>query len=171
MSRLRRAAIALILPAALASLSACGFRPVYGGKALAGIEGVHVVGSGEERIDFLIETAVREQVRGSAGDSPYRLSLTTTARETGLGVAGDGRATRYAIEVAASYTLERAGGGEAPIRGRVDERVVYEAPRDPFALLSARSAAEDRAAQQVGRSVVQSLSLALRERNDPDFDR
>ena len=172
MSALRRAAAVMILPVAFAALSACGFRPVYGGGALAGIEGAQVVGSGEERIDFLIQTAVREQVSGGPGTTGHRLTLDTNSRESGLGVAGDGRATRYAIEVTARYTLEGLGeGARAPIRGQVTERIVYEAPRDPFALLSARSAAEDRAAQAVGRAVVQSLSLALRERNDPDFDR
>lgn len=171
MSLFRSAAIVILVCGFAAGLTGCGFRPVYAGGALDGLDGVEVVGSGEERIDFLIETAVREQVSGGSGEGGARLTLNTVSSEIGLGVAGDGRATRYAIEVRVIYTLERFGGaGGEPITGSVSERSVYEAPRDPFALLSARSTAEDRVAQQISNALVQSLSLALRERTDPDFN-
>lgn len=166
-SALFRLCMAVLLLIALASLSGCGFRPVYGGAASA-LSGAQVTAGGQDRISFLIQTSVEEQV--GSGSSPYRLALTTNARERGLGRAGDGRATRFALTVTVGYTLRRTDGvDEAPIRGRVSERVVYEAPNDPFALLAARSSAEDRAAEVAGRAVVQALSLALREAREPGF--
>jgi LPS-assembly lipoprotein len=107
-------------------------------------------------------SSLREQA--GAGDSPYRIAVNTRVRERGLGRAGDGRATRFALQVTASYTLTRVDGVDArPIRGSLVERVIFEAPQDPFALLAARSQAEQQAAEVLGLAIMRDASLALRQ--------
>ncbi|TRO95944.1 hypothetical protein FKB34_06145 [Glycocaulis profundi] len=156
----------LALAAALAGLSACGFRPVYGGAAAGALAGAPVSAGSEDRLGFLVANAVREQT--GAGDSPYRIALSTSSRERGLGRAGDGRATRFALQVTVRYTLTRADGrDEPPVRGSVQERILFEAPNDPFALISARSQAEQRAAETLGLAVIRDASIAVGRARDP----
>jgi LPS-assembly lipoprotein len=160
-----RIAAALIAAAVLAGLSACGFRPVYGVPEATALSGISVSASGEDRLSFLVGNALREQA--GPGDSPYRITVRTLVRERGLGRAGDGRATRFALQVTALYTLARVDGVSAPpISGRLTERVIFEAPQDPFALLAARSQAEQRAAEVLGLAIMRDAGIALRQARD-----
>jgi LPS-assembly lipoprotein len=119
-----------------------------------------------DRLDFLIVRAVREQA--GSGSSPYRIALRTATRERGLGRAGDGRATRFALQVTVRYTLTRTDGVDEPaITGMVRERILFEAPNDPFALISARSQAEQRAAETLGLSVIRDASIAISRAREP----
>ncbi|WP_127565102.1 hypothetical protein [Glycocaulis alkaliphilus] len=153
-------------------LSACGFQPLYGGRAAEVLDNVTVSVSGDERLSYLTETALLERVgvsRGEAGTLSIRLR---TAQQP-LGRSTDGQATRVALSIRANYQLS----GATPVRGRVTERVVFETPREPYALIAARTNAERRAADAVADAIVRDILATLRQRGSartrpeavPDF--
>ncbi|WP_429912795.1 hypothetical protein [Glycocaulis sp.] len=149
----------LIAAAAFFVLAACGFQPLYGGQSAETLSNVTVSVSGDERLSYLTETALLERVGVSQGDAGT-LSVTLRTGQQRLGVSADGQATRVALNVRASYQLS----GRNPARGRVTERVVFETPSQPYALVAARSNAERRAAEMVADAVVRDVLANLRQR-------
>jgi len=147
---------ALITGAAL-GVSACGFTPLYAPSAVAPLQAMEIE-SGAERIDFLLEDALRGEFGAGAETSPYRLQLATSRRERRLGVSEADRATRYALDLTVSYTLFHAERAQPVDRGRVSESVYYNAPREPYAITSARRDAEARAAAGAAERLARRLA-------------
>lgn len=149
------------LAAGLALLTAggCGFQPLYAGAGYAALPGL-AIQSGEDRIDYLVDAALRRHL--GDGDSPYRLALATTSQEAPIGISASGVASRYNLTAVTRYSLEREGA--APIRGRISETVQFDAPGDPAALIAARSDAEARAARAIAERLAQTLAVELRRR-------
>ena len=143
--------------ALLPVLAGCGFQPLYASPDYARLSGVEVE-AGPDRLGYLVEDALSEVF--GAGRSAYRLDVDATSVERALGVSAQAQARRYAVDFTARYSLER--GGERVHRGLVSERVYYDAPRDAYALISARRAAEERGAEALARLVARDVALALR---------
>lgn len=147
-------------------LSACGFQPLYAPASIAVLENVTVAVTGGERLSYLTETALMERV-GTGGERPGNLTVTLRTAQVPLGVSADGQATRVALNIRARYELRDAAGS---VSGLVNERVVFETPREPYALVAARANAEQRAAEVIADAVVRDAltQLHARQRGRPD---
>lgn len=150
----RAGALALLVFPALA---ACGFQPLYGTTAYRELAGVEIE-AGPERLDFLLQDALSDEF--GAGRSPYRLVVAASSAERGLGVSADARATRYALDIGARYSLWR--NGAQVLESQTSERVYFDAPRDAFALISARRSAEQQGADALARKIARDVALAIR---------
>jgi hypothetical protein len=159
MTRILPLGAALAAGLALLTAGGCGFQPLYAGPGYTALPGL-AIQSGEDRIDYLVDAALRRHL--GDGDSPYRLALTTTLREAPIGISASGVATRYNLTALTRYSLEREGA--APVRGQVSETVQFDAPGDPAALIAARSDAEARAARVLAERLAQALAAELRRR-------
>ena len=146
--------IGLIGLVALA-VSACGFQPVYSPQSYRALGGLQVE-SGPERIDFLVQNAISDFA--GPGDSDYRLRVQIDTRQTGAGLSASGVATRMTLRGTARYQLS---GAERPISGRVIESVTFDTQNAPYALIAARSEAEDRLAQLLAEQILSDISVAL----------
>lgn len=138
---------------------------MYGTAGFAALPGLEIE-AGDTRQDYLIEQALDRFL--GAGRSTYRLTLQTSTSEQRLGISAAGRASRFGLRVTTSYRLTDARGAEWSLRGSVGERVYFDAPSDPYALLAARADAEERAADLVARSLVRELTAALQQRDRRD---
>ncbi|MGP1275372.1 MAG: LPS assembly lipoprotein LptE [Caulobacterales bacterium] len=152
-------ALRLLAASLCLSLSACGFQPLYAGPGQTLIDNLAVSVNGDERLSYLTETALMERIGVSEGRT-RTLDVTLQTVQIPLGVSSDGQATRVALNVRANYVLE-GEGGEA-LRRSVTERIVFETPREPYALISARANAERRAAEVVSDALVRDLLGAIR---------
>lgn len=159
MSRFLPSGAALAAGLALLTAGGCGFQPLYAGPGYAALPGL-AIQSGEDRIDYLVDAALRRHL--GTGDSPYRLVLSTRLRESPIGISASGVARRYSLVAQTRYSLEREG--EQPVTGTVGQTVQFDAPSDPAALIAARSDAEARAAQLVAERLAQALTAELRRR-------
>lgn len=159
-SRTVLAGIALLAGAALL-LSGCGFRPVYGGASYDNLRNVSVNVRGEDRFAYLVETALMERL-GATDSRRGRLRINMRVRQQNLGVSADGEASRIALVVLARYALDLPG--QPSLTGQVSERVAFETPREPYALISARANAERQAAETMAETILRTVSADLRRR-------
>lgn len=138
----------------------CGFQPLYGSTGFSALPGL-VIEAGDSRQDYMIEQAL-DRFLGQ-GRSEHRLAFETTAREQRLGVSAADRASRFALSVTTSYLLTSPAG--EPVTGRITETVYFDAPQDPYALITARADAEERAADLIARSLARELAAALQRQS------
>lgn len=151
----------LVVAGASLMLAACGFQPLYAGSAAATLENLTVSVVGDERLAYLTETALIERTGRGQGE-PRPLVVTLQTAQVPLGISADGQATRVALNIRASYQLDLQG--QAPLRNTVTERIVFETPSEPYALISARANAERRAAEVVADALVRDIATGLQAR-------
>jgi len=138
----------------------CGFQPLYGSAGFSALPGLEIE-AGDSRQDYMIEQAL-DRFLGD-GRSAHRLAFETDSREKRLGVSAADRASRFALSVTTSYLL--TSSGTEPITGRVTETVYFDAPQDPYALITARADAEERVADLIARALARDLSAALQRQD------
>ena len=143
--------------------SGCGFQPLYSNGGYGGLPGL-AIETGDTRQDYLIEAAL-DRFLGS-GQSVYQLVLDTESNEQRIGVSAAGRANRYGYTLSTAYLLTD-GGGEV-LEGEVSETVYFDAPRDPYALISARADAEERAADLIARALSRDIAATLQRASSRD---
>ncbi|KPP82006.1 MAG: lipopolysaccharide export system lipoprotein LptE [Oceanicaulis sp. HLUCCA04] len=153
--------LTLMLAMSCLLLAGCGFQPLYGGGAAQTLDNMSISVSGDARLAYLTETALIERT-GTARNPASALSVSLRTAQVPLGVSADGQASRVALNIRASYRLARTG--EEILSGRVTERVVFETPREPYALISARTNAERRAAEILSDAIVRDVLAGLRVR-------
>ncbi len=151
----RHSALALGL-CCVGLLSGCGFQPLYAGPGFSALPGLTIEAE-DGRIGYLVEDALRDTL--GSGRSPYHAVLETDFRESAIGLSATGRARRFSGEIRVDYTLTGPDGFEHS--GRVSEPVFYDAPSDPYSLIAARSAAEERAADRVAEQLAQEFATVL----------
>lgn len=138
-------------------LAGCGFQPLYGSAGFGALPGLAIEAS-DDRVGYLIEDALRDHLGG--GQSAYRAELETAVGEVPLGLSAAGRARRFATILQVNYILTGPNGFEHI--GEVSEPIFYDAPSDPYALITARAAAEERAAEAVAEELAQEFAIVLR---------
>ncbi len=144
-----------------AGLSGCGFQPLYSGPGVQALPGL-AIDTPNDRIGYLVEDALRDYLGGS--QSRYRAEMQTSFTESGLGLSAAGRAGRFRADLRVTYRLTGPDGFEHV--GLVSEPVFYDAPSDPYALIAARAAAEERAAEQVAERLVLEFATVIQRAED-----
>lgn len=149
-----------VLAVALVSLSACGFKPLYGGAGFSQLPGLEIT-RGQDRVDYLIEDALRDFL--GDGRSPYQLTLQNEAEQRSLGLSATGIARQYALVITTDYTLTDTSGAVIA-QGRLTEESLFDAGSDPYTLVSGASNAEEQASEAMAERLVREIAVALRQR-------
>ncbi|XBQ17212.1 MAG: hypothetical protein ABL308_04880 [Oceanicaulis sp.] len=139
------------------SASGCGFRPLYGGPGFAALAGLDVE-TGQGRFDYLLADAVRDFA--GPGRQSRTLIIETDLQEQPRGLSPTGEATRIVLRAVSRWTLQ--GGAETGLTGTTATSLGFDTPRDPFAVIAARSAAEERLAALQAEQVLQDVATKLR---------
>lgn len=153
--------LTMMLAVSCLFLAGCGFQPLYGGGTAQTLDNMSISVSGDDRLAYLTETALIERT-GTTQNPSSGLSVTLQTAQVPLGVSADGQATRVALNIRAIYAL--TGDIGEPLGNTVTERIVFETPSAPYALISARSNAERRAAESLADAIVRDVLAGLRAR-------
>lgn len=155
--------IAIVL--VVAALAGCGFRPLHGERGgveiaanLARVEVSDILGDlGPELADLLEQDLAP---RGAAERSQYRLGVTLYEGITALVTERDTLVRRYDFQLDAHYVLAESGSGTVLEQGDVRTVTSYNIVESAdFATLVAEQSAGRRAAREIGRKIVERLTL------------
>lgn len=153
-------ALALFLSA---SLSACGFSPLYGSSGL--VEGLSEiqVETGRERADFVLQEALLDGMGARYAAGPYTLHAIANVDTQATGVGVDSIASRYAVTVSVDWQLMRDGNTEPAAVGIARSDASYDVPTGVYGGLAAQANAEDRAIRAAADRLIVQLARALRD--------
>lgn len=161
---MRRVALPLLL---LASLSACGLRPMYAGgrsgeaaQALASVSIEPIPGKG----GWLMRNALEDRLKAVGEGSPrYLLKVQLDDRIEGLGVRADDTVTRERRTLRARYQLVDNSNGETVL----DETTGWDAGIDvassEYATIAAEDSALERLTEIVADRVLARVALGAQE--------
>ncbi|WP_109261757.1 LPS assembly lipoprotein LptE [Hyphobacterium indicum] len=145
---MKRNAVLVLMAGALMGLSACAFQPLHGSpQQIRAMDGIVVAVDGQTRIDQILDEALNDRF-GTPSGGRYRLAAVTSMTASGLGVGADDVATRSAISLTVDFSLIDAGSGLPVLTETVRAEATVDIPQQPYAAISARRDAEERAASQ-----------------------
>ena len=146
--------------AALAGLSACGYRPVLApGGPGAGLIGRVALRDPSSRYDFALVEALEARL-GRGGEGAYRLDYTISVESERVAVTQQNVTTRYNLVGQVDYRLRAAEGGRVA-SGRVNSFVSYSASGTVIATEAAQRDAEERLMRVLADSLVTRLYAEL----------
>lgn len=147
----------LILAAAFAFVSACGFRPVYAGGETGAISVDTIPG----RTGHALRKALlRDLAAGLPGVTEHAsLDISLNETLTQLAFTPDGAASRSSVITQAAYTL--SCGDDQTVTGEVRSEATFNVPDAPYGDISAQVAASERAAKELSRLIVEDLRIKL----------
>jgi len=142
--------------ALMLAVSACGFTPLYGEAATAGLSRV-VVETPDTRLGYRLRERLEDALLYDRALAPaWRLDVTLDPSRRPLGRRIDDTAARYEMTLIGQWTLTPLSGGEART-GSETVTVTYAVSDQPYAAIAAQEDAEERAAE----ALAQRLRLAL----------
>ncbi len=166
--RLRRAgARGFLFGLAAWALAACTVQPLYGPAAGGGHVQSALTRIEVEPVDDRVGQQVRNNVifqmtGGKAiADPIYRMKLTVTSKEVGLGVTSIDASPIYQIQVAATYSVTRIDTGVEIVRHTARGSASYNRSNQAFANSRAKIDAENRAADSVANDISIRVAAAL----------
>jgi LPS-assembly lipoprotein len=142
------------------ALSACGFRPLYGGSTVGGAN----LAESMKAVDVSpIPGRVGQKVRneliftntggGYAAPTKYRLDIAVKESVIDQLVRITGDATGQVYQLNATFRLVDVGNGQVIYQGTAISRAPYNRFQEIFANVRARYDAENRAARTVSESI------------------
>ncbi len=169
---------AAFLALALLPLTACGFSPVYGGgQASTGpitineIRATATAGTASGRTGhFLRQELVRSVGQGVPGFSAGTLDIALRQAIERLAFAPDQAASRSDYVGVATWTL-RGTGGAILGTGTVEERASFNFADAAYSDLAAQTAAQERLATLLARSIRAEMIIAAGKTVDPKTGR
>lgn len=164
----RRAPGLAILVALGLGLGACTVQPVYGpepggGTVKATLASVAVDPVGE-RVGQVVRNRLLFQLTGGefeAANPAYRMHLSVTSKEAGLGITSIESAPVYSVTVAATYELKRVDTGVTVLKSTSRTSASYNSVNQVFANTRAKIDAENRAATQVANDIASRVAAAI----------
>ena len=148
-----------------AALSGCGFTPLYGSNGvMASLSGVAVETEDQDRVDFLLEQALRDNLDSRGEAHAYTLRTRARASSTRLGVGADDVASRSSLALTVAYGLVRHSDEAVILTDAITVRASYDVPREPYAAVAAERDAENRAAREAADRIVSQLAREMRRR-------
>ena len=145
----RSSIIALALVAG-ASVSGCGFTPLYASSGGVGpaLQSV-AIAAPDGRAAFLVREQLEDALALDRNTPPrYRLSFTTTTNRFPRGLRVNNIATGYELDLTIEYVLYDTGTGAGVYSGVAPVQVSYNSADAPYAGITAQQDAEERAARQ-----------------------
>jgi len=180
---IRAALIAIaFLPLSVTGLAACSFSPVYGGGEGAGYANSGPIAINEIRATatagvasgrtghFLRQELVRSVGQGIPGFAAGTLDVALRHRIERLAFTPDQAASRSDYVGAATWTLRGAGGAILGT-GSVEERASFNFADAAYSDLAAQTAAQERLATLLARSIRAEMIMAAGKTVDPGTGR
>ena len=161
-----------LLPIALASLSACGLRPVYGGgghgavaQALGNVEVAPIEG----KAGWLVRIALNDRLSAmQSGSGPrYRLVVKLDDNIAGLGLRADAAITRERRTLRARYQLVDEATGAQILDDTAGSDAGIDVTSSEYATIAAEDTALERLSQTVADQIVTRLALYSRKAANP----
>ncbi|MFD1106044.1 LPS assembly lipoprotein LptE [Sphingobium olei] len=162
----------LLLPIALATLSGCGLRPVYGGgthgavaQALGNVEVAPIEGKG----GWLVRNALNDRLaalRSGAGPR-YRLVVKLDDQISGFGLRADTAVTRERRTLRARYQLVDEATGAQVLDATAGSDAGIDITSSEYATIAAEDTALERLSQTVADQIVTRLALFSRKAGNP----
>ena len=160
-----RAAQAAALVLAAASLSSCGFTPLYATPGVSsGLSAVDVVAP-DGRTGYLIREHLDDALAKNRSVSPqWRMQLQLSEQRFPRGLRVDNVATRYEYVLTAYYSLVDLSTGVPAKNGKVRVQLTYDSADQPYASIAAQQDVADRAAEEAARRIQLELAAWLATR-------
>lgn len=161
-----------LLPIALASLSACGLRPVYGGgghgavaQALSNVEVAPIEG----KAGWLVRNALNDRLSAmQSGSGPrYRLVVKLDDNIAGLGLRADAAITRERRTLRARYQLVDEATGAQILDDTAGSDAGIDVTSSEYATIAAEDTALERLSQTVADQIITRLALYSRKAANP----
>ncbi len=154
----------------LATLPACGLRPVYAGGASGALAqglGSVEVAPIQGREGFLVRNALNDRLGhgGAAASNPqYRLDVLLDDQLEGLGLLTDDTIGRERRTLRARYQLVDLASGEIVLDATAGSDAGIDVVSSEFATIAAEQTALENLAHQVADRIVSRLTLTLSQR-------
>ncbi|WP_421725635.1 LPS assembly lipoprotein LptE [Bauldia sp.] len=164
----RRAGIRGLAAALVAGmLGACTVQPLYGPAAGGGTVQSTLtriaIAPVKDRVSQQVRNNVLFQLTGgkTVGDPLYRMKLTVTSREVGLGITNIDSSPVFSVRLAATYEVTNIASGEQLVRGTARTSASYNRSNQAFANTRAKIDAENRAAAEAAREISTRVAAAV----------
>jgi len=153
-----------VLAFAALSFTACGFTPVHKntasfiGESYSNVRIVALDGDNpdDKQSGFQIKQSMIDRI--GQGTGQHILEIYPRLRQRRLGIRGDDVASRFEIELRASYRLIDDKTGDILDQGRLTSVSSFGSPLDPFGRVSAEENAAERLASDIADDLVIALS-------------
>jgi LPS-assembly lipoprotein len=154
---------ALIIAAAAALLTGCGFQPMYGSAALGGLGPIDI-GEIEGKSGHVLRTELDRLFGVERGTgASRRLDITLTESISRLSLRIDDSASRADLVITGAYKLFDTDGKEL-FTGSVASTVSYDIPTSAFGEVAAQNDARERAGLDLAEKMRAELALRLAQR-------
>ena len=153
----------LLVASVALTLGGCGFTPMYGGPGLAGDLSDIRVETGEDRVDFLLQEALLDEMGARHADGALTLRTETRLGAEGLGLGADAIVRRFAIRLRVDYALYRDGETDPLVSGRTYGEASYDLSTSVYASMISEQDAQERAARMAADRIAIQLVRALDE--------
>jgi LPS-assembly lipoprotein len=169
-TNVRRVALRAGAFLALLLLSACGFRPLYGERALTPEVSNEMALIDIRPIESRVGLALRNDLLdlltplGTPARARYVLAIDLVETRQGLALERDATVTRFNLTLNAEYRLLDAATRQELNAGTARSTAAFNVVRADFANVIADRDAEDRAARVVAEEVVTRLSVFFARR-------
>jgi len=164
--RLRQVFFAGLAVATLASLSACGFQPLYGSVApgqtrtkdyLATVRIAPLPDRAGQQLHNLLRDHINP--KGQPANPNYTLQIRVSESLEELGIRKDETATRASLTVYADFELLDARTGERVFNGRSRSFNSYNILESQFATLYSENDARSRALREISNDIRNRLAV------------
>lgn len=147
-------------------LSACGFDPLYatdpGNRESVGVVAAHMreidIQPIRDRQGQIMYTRLKTRIPDSHGRL-YKLEFDINSGESGSIVEQNTAISRFETVMSVRYRLINKQNGKELAKKNLTSRASFNAPRDPFAQLTAREDSQKRAALELADKVYLHLSV------------
>lgn len=158
-AKLSRRALLAALP--VATLAACGFKPMHGdGAGGDALDGLVAVDTPAGRNGFALREALERRLGRGGDGARWRLVAKLDLSQSGLAITEDSSTTRYVMRGVSDWTLLDKDG-ETALSGQVETMSAYSATGSLYATRSARRAAQRRVSMDLGERIATRLAAAL----------
>lgn len=160
-------AVTLAAVAIAVSLTACGFRPLYGDHSVSAVSTVDLAAV---QIDLIRdregqmlrnELLDRFQPRGAALKPLYGLSIVLTQQRVGLAIRPDETGSRANLIILATYALRELASGDVVFSGSTRAVTGYNVLSSDFATTSSETDAVRRAVGDLTEQITTRVSVAI----------
>ena len=154
---------ALLLAAAMLSLSGCALQPLYGGGSSGAVAATLrqvSVAPIPGREGWLVYNKLKERL-GEDGDesAAYRLEVELDDEIIGLGIRGDRAVTRERRTLRARYRLVTLSTGQVVLDATAGSDAGIDVVSSEYATVAAEQTASERLADEVADQIVSRLAL------------
>ena len=153
-------AVCIVIGLSSASLSGCGFAPLYAQTGLTtSLSQVEVVVP-QTRTGYFLEQDLRNGL-GSDDTSrkAYKLIIRMKENHYSVGYKVDDTSTRSEITTAVSYVLKDSATGNVLLTNNLSETVTYDTSTSPFAGVISQQDAQKRVSTAISQQIQRDLAL------------